>query len=105
MQFYKSKLKSNKDKIAEIEMQNIALEENIDKSLELTTKIERVIGIDINSIRLLACHSCGEDLLISDAAIEDNNIVSGNLICSCGTKYSIKDGIIIAEKFRGRSTS
>lgn len=104
MQFYESKLESNIKKIEEIEMQNIELKKNIEDSLNLRRKEERVVGINVNSLRLLACHSCGGDLVISDAVIEDNHIISGNLLCACGTKYSIVNGIVVSENIRSNPT-
>ncbi|QNK39265.1 methyltransferase domain-containing protein [Caproicibacter fermentans] len=52
------------------------------------------MGISLNWLRLLCCHRCGGPLLLKEAAVEDNMILSGTLKCNCGVEYSIQDGIL-----------
>jgi len=55
-------------------------------------------GIELSSLNVLCCPGCEGGLMLQKARIEDNQIMEGCLVCSCGEKYEINEGILIVEK-------
>ena len=54
---------------------------------------KKILGIRIDSLDILHCPICNESLNISDGNIENNMIINGRVLCDCGYKAYIKDGI------------
>lgn len=80
-----SDLTDIKEKL-ELKIQEFSLHPNAEAS---------VIGININALKLLKCCNCGKDLMLTNGKVENNQIISGILKCSCGEKYTIEDGILM----------
>jgi len=55
------------------------------------------MGIELNWLQFLCCDKCGGSLILSEAAVEDNMILSGRLKCRCGKEYTVRDGILFAD--------
>ena len=55
-------------------------------------------GIELSSLNVLCCPGCGGRLMLHKGRIEDNQIMEGYLVCSCGERYEINEGILIIEK-------
>ena len=55
-------------------------------------------GIELGSLSILCCPGCGGDLLLQRGTIEDNQVVEGFVVCGCGGRYEINDGILILGK-------
>lgn len=58
-------------------------------------KTKKLLGIHIDSLEILYCPICNENLNISDGSIENNMIINGRIMCGCGYKAYIKDGIYV----------
>ena len=58
------------------------------------------LGLDISSLKYLACPLCKGDLGIRDGQIEENSIINGHLTCSSGHNYPVRDGILIINQDR-----
>lgn len=66
------------------------------KSSEIKNKNK--LGIKIDSLSILNCPICREKLNIKDGSIENNMIIDGMILCACGYKATIEDGIYIGEE-------
>jgi DNA-binding transcriptional MerR regulator/SAM-dependent methyltransferase len=54
-------------------------------------------GIPLDSLSLFACSECGGELRLKSAEIVDDEIISGELVCECGRRYPVKDGILYSD--------
>ncbi len=54
-------------------------------------------GIPLKFLDLIACPHCGCSMKLSECTIENQEIMSGQLTCSCGYKTSIRNGILLGE--------
>lgn len=90
----------NKDKelhshIEELNVMRKKLKAKISE-LSKNENIEKfTIGIDLKVLKLLKCLKCGNNLMLSSGSILNNQIINGELKCSCGEKYIIENGILI----------
>lgn len=87
-----SKIASHKDTINDISLQIESLENRL---VELKPdEKEQHFGIPFATLDYLKCPLCLEKFVVQNAHIENNQIQSGNLICSCGHHFKVEDGII-----------
>lgn len=88
------KVKEHKEHINQISEQIETIESY--KASLIHKDILTPYGIPVMSLSFLNCPTCHEQLNISNAAIQSNQILSGQLSCSCGMTYDIRNGIIMA---------
>lgn len=73
--------------------------ENLEVKINELSKIESVdnfkIGIDLEALKLFNCLKCGKELMLSHGIINNNQVMEGNLKCTCGEEYKIEDGILL----------
>lgn len=69
--------------------------QNIKKKKEIVTGRKR--GISFSFLPMLACPYCQSKLNLSNCNIEDQEIMSGELSCSCGYRAAIRNGIICGD--------
>lgn len=55
------------------------------------------VGVDISRLSHFVCIHCGKGLKLYAKNIHNNSVLEGDLLCSCGKKIIISDGIIIDE--------
>lgn len=53
-------------------------------------------GIRLEWLNYLACDRCGSPLVLHQASVEENMVMSGKLRCGCGNEYRVRDGILFA---------
>lgn len=94
---FKLKEKEINKKIKEL----LNVEEKLkEKIIEITDKEPKdglSLGIDINSLKYLACVFCGDGLSLEEGNIKNNKVIDGKLKCRCGKEYNIESGILIVE--------
>jgi DNA-binding transcriptional MerR regulator len=73
------------------------LGKKIQELSEREIKKKFLIGVDIKALNLLKCLKCGRELTLSKGSIISNQIIEGELSCSCGESYRIEEGILIVE--------
>lgn len=96
-----NKDKELKDQIEILSKMKQRLERKISELSHIKIEKKSVIGIDFRILNLLKCLKCGKDLELREGSISNNQIISGNLVCTCGEEYHIENGIlkIPEEKF------
>ncbi|MBZ9633684.1 MerR family transcriptional regulator [Clostridium sp. FP1] len=82
-------------KIKELERFRDKLEETIEDLSKIKCMDNFKIGIDIEALKLFTCLKCGKELILSDGIITNNQVMEGNLKCTCGEDYKIEDGILL----------
>ncbi|MCB2300142.1 MerR family transcriptional regulator [Clostridium tagluense] len=82
-------------KIKELERFRDKLEETIEDLSKIKCMDNFKIGIDIEALKLFSCLKCGKELILSDGIITNNQVMEGNLKCTCGEAYKIEDGILL----------
>jgi DNA-binding transcriptional MerR regulator len=82
-------------KIKELERFRDKLEETIEDLSKIKCIDNFKIGIDIEALKLFRCLKCGKELILSDGIITNNQVMEGNLRCTCGEDYKIEDGILL----------
>jgi DNA-binding transcriptional MerR regulator len=82
-------------KIKELERFRDKLEETIEDLSKIKCMDNFKMGIDIEALKLFSCLKCGKELILSDGIITNNQVVEGNLKCTCGEDYKIEDGILL----------
>ncbi len=94
---FRDKYKSTKAEIERLSREKSHLEEEINKlNIENYTKRFK-IGIDLSWLQYLCCDNCGDSLVLKQAVVDDNMVMSGKLKCKCGIEYTVQDGILYAD--------
>jgi len=91
--FYKKKIELS-SKMKELDSFRDKLEEKIEDLSKIKCIDNFKIGIDIDALKLFCCLKCGKELMLSNGIITNNQILEGNLTCTCGEDYKIEDGIL-----------
>lgn len=89
----------NKDKelhshIEKLNKMRQKLREKIGKLSQNESIEKSKIGIDLKVLNLFKCLKCGNNLMLGSGSILNNQIINGELKCSCGERYIIEDGIL-----------
>jgi len=82
--------------IDELKAMQGRLSEEIENLASHETKKNFTMGVNVSAISRLKCRKCGGALSLASGTVEDNQIITGVLKCSCGTEYPIEDGIIFS---------
>lgn len=56
-----------------------------------------ISGIPLTFLKLLNCPVCECDFVIKGATIKNGEIISGELLCNCGNRLEIQDGILFVD--------
>lgn len=72
------------------------LQEKIEK-VEKEEKKDRVLGIPVEALSILACPSCGEKLPLKRGDLVDHMVVEGDFQCSCGYEAKVSAGVFVYE--------
>lgn len=87
-------------KISEFESSKFKIEKKIEEIKqcydEKNSDFKRN-GVPLEFLNLLYCPKCKKKLIIKNGEIESNTLLSGQLMCNCGYKADISDGIIVFE--------
>lgn len=99
-QFYNdlimNKMNETEKKIIQLKTAHQKLEYKLREINASKTSNQRVIGLPISTMHLLACPLCKSNLSPNSIEIIDNNMITGNLECnSCEESLEIQNGIVI----------
>lgn len=95
LELVQNKYQNTLKKIEELETIRKLLEESLSTLEEWKAERLFTLGVDLAVLPNLCCHACGGDLTLSEAHVEDNQVLDGHLICPCGVTYEIQDGILL----------
>ncbi len=73
----------------------VLIDAEIDRLHSQNRGAYRLFGIPISFFGAFACPRCAEPLEVDKASVEGNMIYQGELVCSCGYRARIEDGIVI----------
>lgn len=97
--YYSKVLEDKKKYILECQNRYETIESILSKKIEdlisSGEKTKNTLGIKIESLEILHCPKCNESLNISDGNIENNMIINGRILCNCGYRAYIENGIYI----------
>ena len=97
--YYLQVLEDKKKYVLECQKRYEGIESTLSKKIEDLAsskgKTKRILGIKIDSLDILYCPKCNESLNISDGNIENNMIINGTILCNCGYRAYIENGIYI----------
>ena len=104
--YYLNILENKKEYAIESQKRFKEIEHDLNKKMEdiVSTRkgSKKLLGINIDSLEILYCPICNKNLNINDGSIENNMLINGRILCDCGYKASIKDGIYIGYNYSER---
>jgi len=100
---YSARLGQISRQIDELTSMKAALTDEIKKLNQHKPNKSLALGVDVSALTILKCRKCGGSLTLSSGEIEDNRIISGSLKCTCGTEYTIENGIVFTSPASGIS--
>jgi DNA-binding transcriptional MerR regulator/SAM-dependent methyltransferase len=92
--FFTDKLRKIEDDIRELAKARARLEDKLRNQINNPNTENNISGIDIRILNLFRCIKCNKGLALYDAAVNNNQIISGKLKCGCGCEYTIDSGIL-----------
>lgn len=99
--YYLNVLEDKKKYILKCQKRYEGIEATLNKRIEdiISSKgrTKKILGIKIDSLDILYCPKCNESLNISDGNIENNMIINGRILCACGYRAYIQNGIYIGD--------
>lgn len=99
--YYLNILEDKKDQVLQHQKRYIhmetALKEKIENIEESKKNPIKKLGIKIDSLDLLNCPICKKDINICGGNIENNMIIRGSILCECGYRSKVEEGIFIDE--------
>ncbi|MFD3449037.1 MerR family transcriptional regulator [Microbacteriaceae bacterium 4G12] len=92
------KYKKIKQEIKNLVETKDKLKGKLDELSSQSVNSNTMIGIDLKVLDMLKCPKCGEQLLLQNGVITNNQIVEGKLSCTCNEDYVIESGILSVGK-------
>lgn len=89
-----NKNKELENQIKELNKMKLNLETKLNSLSQIKNSDNSVMGVDLKALSLLKCLRCQNTLELVEGSIKNNQIINGSLICNCGEKYTIEDGIL-----------
>lgn len=97
---FKEKYESTTAEIEKLNREKSGLEEEL-RRLDVKNEDRQCkTGVGLSCLQYLRCGGCGDPLVLKEAAVEDDMILSGKLKCKCGAEYPVRDGILFAGAVR-----
>ncbi len=91
---FKNKIEDIESRIEELVHAEEDLNKKLDELLSDNYDSSYRMGIDLSALPLFSCPDCGAKLSLSADSVAENQILEGELNCSCGRSLKIKDGIL-----------
>lgn len=85
------------ENIVKLRFQESKLDEELEKLNTPGKEDTSAMGIPLHSLQLFRCGICEKPLLLTEASVIDNMVMSGSLRCACGCEYSVRDGVLYAD--------
>ncbi len=92
--FFQNKLKWIEEELLHLEDMRNKLQQTLEALPSGTDHSHRASGIPFMALPLLYCNECQSSLVLSEGQVEDGQIISGKLTCSCKDSLQIRDGIL-----------
>lgn len=70
------------------------LENQIDQLEKYSHEAVHTYGVPLSALSVIACNRCGNKVSFKNGTIKDNQVIEGQLTCTCGNSYQIIDGIL-----------
>ncbi|MGM0396339.1 MAG: MerR family transcriptional regulator [Bacillota bacterium] len=97
--FFENKMKFIEKELNRLDAMKKKLRSTLD-AMPLESSHDQVkTGVPLNVLPLLYCNKCQSSYVLSEGHVENGEIISGELVCSCSDTLQIKDGILFGEGF------
>ncbi|GAU75821.1 MerR family transcriptional regulator [Fusibacter sp. 3D3] len=95
--FFKQKMNAINENMAQLEIMKDKLTHAMKRVEATLEKPEHhsVFGIPFSFLSQIACYKCKSTMIMSEGTVIDQRLVKGLLTCTCGTQYTIEEGILI----------
>lgn len=95
--YFENKLNSVTQELQRLQQIKIELEKTLENSSSVETEKVRTLGVPMDSLKFIYCTDCNSHYQLLDGKIENGDLMSGTLKCSCGKLLNIKNGILYCE--------
>jgi DNA-binding transcriptional MerR regulator len=95
--YFENKLNTVEDELQRLNHIKSELEKTLVDAGAIEDEPIRTLGVPMDSLKYVHCTKCDTPLQLLDGKIENGDLMTGTMACSCGSSLSIKDGILYGE--------
>jgi DNA-binding transcriptional MerR regulator len=95
--YFENKLNAVEDELLRLNHIKLELEKTLVNAEVVAEEPVRMLGVPMDGMKYLYCTNCNLPLQLKDGMIENSELMTGTLTCSCGNSLTINDGILYGD--------